>query len=197
MTSRFKYRILPAVILALIVGVALALAPDRARAEPFEDERVTLTARVIDRDGEDIGFVAITEAPRGVFVQADVEGLAPGKHGFHFHEKGSCTAPDFTSAGGHYAPQGAGHGHLGGERSHAGDMPNQIADGDGQLLTSLFNDDVVLRDGEAPLIDADGSALVIHASFDDYESQPSGAAGPRVACAVIDEALLSELAAAR
>ena len=188
-------RIRNLVIIAAAIGCALALmlVPDTARAAPNEDQHITVTARVFDRDGRDIGYVALSETRRGVMVQADVQGLAPGKHAFHFHETGSCQTPGFTSAGGHFAPDGAAHGYLTAGGEHAGDMPNQIVSGNGEMLVSLHNDDVRLRRGPTPLIDADGSALVIHAGIDDYESQPSGAAGQRVACAEIGRGLLTDL----
>lgn len=191
MTLKIRHLVLIAA--AIVCALVLMLLPDTARAAPNEDEHITVTARVVDRTGEDIGFVALSEMPRGVMVQADVHGLTPGKHAFHFHETGSCDAPAFTSAGGHFAPDGAAHGFAAPGGEHAGDMPNQIVPGDGNLLVSLYNDDVRLRRGPTPLLDADGSALVIHAGFDDYESQPSGAAGVRVACAEIGRELLTDL----
>ncbi|MEQ8662346.1 MAG: superoxide dismutase family protein, partial [Gammaproteobacteria bacterium] len=141
--------------------------------------------------GEDRGFVALTELPHGIILQADLSGLAPGKHAFHLHETARCEAPDFTSAGGHFAPRDRSHGYLSGSGHHAGDLPNQIVDADGELLVSLYAAELRLRTGASALLDEDGSALVIHQGRDDYASQPSGAAGPRVACAALAPGLLS------
>ncbi|MDX1675125.1 MAG: superoxide dismutase family protein, partial [Longimicrobiales bacterium] len=105
-------------------------------------------------------------------------------HGFHIHETGSCVAPDFDSAGGHYAPRGHAHGVLHERGYHGGDLLNLHVPETGAVTTERLATDVTLR-GDAPLLDEDGSALVIHANADDYVSQPSGGGGPKVACGVI------------
>ena len=59
------------------------------------------------------GKVLLSSAgPGKVRVVAEVTGLTPGAHGFHIHEKGDCSAPDGSSAGGHYNPAKAHHGQL-------------------------------------------------------------------------------------
>ena len=116
----------------------------------------------------------------GVKGQVDIKGLTPGTHAMHFHEFGACEAPDFKSAGGHYNPAAVAHGH------HAGDMMNINVAENGIGTFKVINDKVNLKGGTLPaFMDSDGTALIIHAGADDYVSQPSGAAGPRVACAVI------------
>jgi len=123
-----------------------------------------------------------------VLVKVEVKGLTPGTRAMHFHEIGRCEAPDFTSSGGHFNPAGVAHGQVE-DGPHAGDMMNIEIDADGNGSFSVLNDMVSVKSGDLPaLMDADGTALVIHAGPDDYESQPSGAAGPRVACAVISAA---------
>lgn len=144
---------------------------------------LTATASLNSPEGESMGEVTFTQGPRGVLIQARVSGLDAGAHGFHIHETGSC-APDFTAAGGHYNPGGTGHGVLHEEGHHAGDLPNLIAHDDGAGLADYYTADVTLGSGVVhSLFDADGSAIVIHASPDSYGADPM--AGGRVACGVI------------
>jgi Cu-Zn family superoxide dismutase len=146
-------------------------------------------ADVIGLDGKKLGMVMLQETPAGVLVSADVKGLPAGEHGFHFHQKGLCdTATKFDSAGGHFTGGDHQHGYMAAKGPHGGDMPNQNVGADGVLKTQILNTGVTLGSGSTSLIDADGTALVIHAAADDYTSQPSGNAGGRIACAVISTA---------
>jgi superoxide dismutase, Cu-Zn family len=145
----------------------------------------TASVRFVDTQGNEIGTARVMQTSRGVLVEADVRGLSPGEHAFHFHQTGRCEAPSFESAGDHYAPQKNPHGFLMQQGPHAGDMPNARVLGSGLLQVEVYNPSVTLSGGDAPLLDQDGSALVIHAKADDYKSQPSGDAGERIACAVV------------
>ena len=140
-------------------------------------------------DGAEIGTVTLIEAPRGVLITVDAKNLPPGWHGIHFHEKGDCSDPKFEKAGSHvHGSTPAKHGLLNSDASDSGDLPNVHAGSDGTVMASLYSTLVRLSkaDGAAPaLLDADGSALVIHANADDYTTQPIGGAGARIACAVI------------
>lgn len=165
-------RILPALSLALALpGGALA------------DGHVTgsLAGEIVSADGAQIGSVSVLETASGVIrivIQAiDIE---PGTHGVHLHETGLCEG-DFSSAGDHIAG-GAEHGLVAGG-PHPGDLPNAYVGGDGELSMEAFAVAGLTMD---MLMDADGSALIIHANADDYVSQPAGAAGSHVACAVLD-----------
>lgn len=120
-----------------------------------------------------------------VHMTGTVGGLAPySVHGFHVHEKGDCSAADASSAGGHFAPGGNPHGKRGRGAHHAGDMDNITANAEGVASVNVYLDDVTLGGGAAN--DIAGLAIVVHADPDDYTSQPSGNAGARVACGVID-----------
>ncbi|RMD81907.1 MAG: superoxide dismutase family protein [Candidatus Dadabacteria bacterium] len=129
------------------------------------------------------GKVVFTPVEGGVRIVADVYGLAPGKHGFHIHTNGDCSAPDGTSAGGHFNPAGTPHGapEAGPEHRHAGDLGNLEAD---QATNAHYDrvDKVISLDGPNSIV---GRAVIVHAGADDLKSQPSGAAGRRVACGVI------------
>lgn len=143
---------------------------------------------LIDREGRQIGTAVFEQTPNGVMISVTARGLPPGEHGFHIHQTGRCDPSEgFASAGGHFAPAGHSHGFEVAGGPHAGDMPNQFVAGDGTLRAHVFNPRVTLREGENSLMDADGSALMIHAGADDYRSQPSGDAGDRLACAVIKD----------
>jgi superoxide dismutase, Cu-Zn family len=141
----------------------------------------------IDTTGEEIGTVTLMQTGRGLLVQADLSMLPPGEHAFHFHEVGACEWPSFESAGGHFAGKRSAHGFLARHGPHAGDLPNVYVPGNGVLKVEEYNPNVSFTSGTAPLLDRDGSALVIHAQPDDYHSQPSGDAGNRIACAVISQ----------
>lgn len=145
----------------------------------------TASVRFIDAQGNDIGTARVIQTSKGVLIEADIRGLPPGEHGFHFHQTGKCETPSFQSAGDHYAPEKNQHGYLVRQGPHAGDMPNAQVLQSGLLYVEVYNPSVTLSGGNAPLLDADGSALIIHAQADDYRSQPSGEAGDRIACAVI------------
>lgn len=119
-----------------------------------------------------------------VMVTAKVRGLVPNQeHGFHVHEKGDCSAPDATSAGGHFNPTAKPHGHKSGSgEHHVGDMPNLRADANGVANASFHLDKMSIGRGPGDIL---GRGLIVHAKPDDYTSQPVGNAGARLACAVI------------
>ena len=161
------------------ISLAAALAALPALALAGE----TATATLAGPDGAAMGTVTLAQGSGGVLVQAEVTGLAPGAHGFHIHETGSCT-PDFNAAGGHYNPGGGGHGLLFSGGHHAGDLPNIHADASGAARADYFTQDVTFDASAAnTLFDADGSAIVIHENPDSY-GEDAGAGG-RVACGVI------------
>ncbi len=155
---------------------------------PFAAHAQDATAKMINAEGQDIGTITLSTTPSGMLhIVTDLTGLPPGVHAFHIHETGTCDpATKFDSAGGHYAG-GHEHGILVEGGPHAGDLPNVFVGDDGVLKVEDFTDRVSLAEGgENPLKDADGSAFVIHAKPDDYKSQPSGDAGDRIACGVVE-----------
>jgi Cu-Zn family superoxide dismutase len=128
------------------------------------------------------GTVTFTQDGDEVRVRANVSGLKPGaEHGFHVHEKGDCSSGDGMSTGGHFNPTGKPHGPPRGDH-HAGDMPSLVADSYGNASAS-FELKGVSVGGAAP--DLVGKGLIVHRDPDDYKTQPTGNAGPRIACAVI------------
>ncbi|MCF8504374.1 MAG: superoxide dismutase family protein [Caulobacter sp.] len=167
-------RFIPALAVAVIALPALA-GP------------ASVTVPILGPKGEAMGSATLTEGPRGVLMRVEAKGLTPGWHGLHFHEKADCSSSDFKSAGGHMhdaAP--VAHGLLNPDANETGDLPNLFAGADGVANAEVFSTLVSLSaEGRGRLLDADGSALVIHASPDDHLTQPIGGAGARVACAVI------------
>jgi len=137
-------------------------------------------------EGADVGHADLVQVNDGVLIKLALKGLPPGGHAFHVHAVGKCEAP-FTTAGGHFNPQNKKHGMMAGDGHHAGDMPNLDVPASGELKLEVLNTQVTLAKGAAnSLFKPDGTALVIHATVDDYKSDPAGNAGGRIACAVIE-----------
>lgn len=129
------------------------------------------------------GTVLFQEVEGGVEIIAKISGLTPGKHGFHIHEKGDCSAADFTSAGGHFNPTNEAHGAPDANVRHAGDLGNLIADEEGVAYYHKVDTRIHLN-GKDSIV---GRGLIVHSQEDDFTTQPTGNAGGRVACAVIVE----------
>lgn len=127
------------------------------------------------------GTVTFTKVTGGMKVVADVSGLTPGKHGFHIHEFGDCSSPDGTSAGGHFNPSGSPHGAPMDMSRHAGDMGNIEADASGKAHMEYLDPHMSFN-GPSSIL---GRSVIVHAKEDDMKTQPSGNAGPRIACGVI------------
>jgi len=177
-----RYSLLSSVT-AMMMCAAPAIADTPAMSRPAAK---MVHADVVGLDGKSLGMVMLQDTPSGVLIMADLKGVPAGEHALHFHEKGVCDAAQkFTTAGGHFAPGGTKHGLMVAGGPHAGDMTNQHVGADGVLNAQVLNTGVTLAPGPKSLLDADGSALVLHAKPDDYMTQPSGAAGDRIACAVI------------
>ena len=128
------------------------------------------------------GTVHFEQTGEGLVVQVDLTGLPPSsQHGFHVHETGDCSAPDASSAGDHYNPEGHAHALPNGEARHAGDMGNVEADENGEVHHRMVIDTMSV-DGEQPSVV--GRAVIVHANPDDG-GQPTGNAGARIACGVV------------
>lgn len=172
---------------ALTMTFSLALLAGFAAAQSATEMEMR-TSSLKAANGQVIGEVTVTAAPNGVILRVHANGLSPGWHGMHFHEKADCSDPAFKGSGGHIqAKTPAVHGMLNADFNHAGDLPNLYVDSDGSATVELYSSLVTLNriDARPALLDADGSALVIHANPDDYKTQPVGGAGDRVACAPI------------
>jgi len=164
--------------LATFATLLAFTAPVLAQSKP-EPRRIELKSA----DGAAHGTVTLTQTPNGVLLDGDLTGMADGEYGFHFHEAGLCEG-NFDSAKGHHNPTGKEHGFEAANGPHPGDMANVYVVG-GKARFQQFNPMVRFEGGDAPLADADGTALMVHGGMDDYASQPSGNAGSRMACGVV------------
>ena len=165
---------------AALAALVLAAPGANAQAQP-----ATGKGSFIDGQGKTLGGATLADSgPNLVLVRLQLSGIAPGWHGVHLHAVGKCDGPDFVSAGGHFNPAQHKHGHLSVNGAHAGDLPNVFAGADGKVMAEVLAYGVNLGGG-ASLLDADGSAIVVHAKEDDHKTDPTGDSGGRIACAVI------------
>jgi superoxide dismutase, Cu-Zn family len=178
------------------MGLA-ALAWGCVPANEIEQDEIPLEAPLPVEQGEPVtqavavlhptegnearGAVHFVSSRHGIRVTASVEGLSPGLHGFHVHEYGDCSAPDGSSAGGHFNPEDMPHGAPNARERHVGDLGNLSADEMG--VAHVDGTDTLLAfTGPRSIL---GRAVIVHAEADDLLSQPTGEAGGRVACGVI------------
>ena len=146
-------------------------------------ERAAAMASLEDADGNTVGTVRFFSQGegQGLRVEATLEGLeGSAKHGIHIHENGVCEG-DFSSAGGHFNPGDTMHACPPDEPRHAGDMGN-VQLSDGSAFFEYTGADLTLGEGANSVV---GKAVILHGGEDDCQSQPSGAAGPRLACGII------------
>ncbi len=127
------------------------------------------------------GTLTFTMDGKKVKITGTIDGLTPGEHGIHIHEKGDCSAPDFTSAGGHFNPNNGQHGDINKMESHMGDMGNIKADKNGHAVVDETSEYMSLNQ-------ILGRGVIVHANEDDLKTQPSGNSGPRIACGKIEKA---------
>lgn len=165
--------------LTLIAAAAAALAVGAPAAAGSAAMAMLKTA-----DGTDAGVVQVRQAGNGTLFHTELSGLTPGWHSFHVHETGSCE-DGFDAAGGHYAPDGNGHGLMAEDGAHAGDLPNIHVHENGEANAEFYSARLQISDGAAPMMDEDGSSIMIHAEPDSYQSDAE--AGARVACGVISQ----------
>ena len=129
------------------------------------------------------GTIMFKEVDGGVEVTATVEGLKAGDHAYHVHEKGDCSAPDGASAGGHFNPNNHKHGAPEAEERHEGDFGNLTAGKDGKATKTFVMSGITIADGPTSIV---GKGFIVHEKKDDFKTQPTGNAGGRIACGVIE-----------
>jgi Cu-Zn family superoxide dismutase len=135
------------------------------------------------KNGKASGTVNFVQVGDKVRLTGNISGLVPGReHGFHIHEAGDCSSGDGMSAKGHFNPYGKPHANPGTSDRHAGDMPALKADSSGNATINSELDVITVAPGPASIV---GRGLIVHADPDDYKTQPTGNAGARIACAVI------------
>ncbi|MFL0355379.1 superoxide dismutase family protein [Erythrobacter sp. GH1-10] len=175
-----------AAIMLALANCAPASEQAPEAGNPSKPEATTLgEATLVNADGTEVGTAVLSQNNDEVSVALVVDGVEPGEHAFHLHTTGACEAPDFTSAGGHLNPFDKSHGSMSENGKHLGDLPN-ITVTEGEPLTQTFALEGDAEVVKAAIFDEDGTAVMIHAGPDDYVSDPAGAAGPRVACGVVN-----------
>jgi superoxide dismutase, Cu-Zn family len=163
--------------------IAAALACASLLAGPaFAQPKAT--ADIKDAGGKSLGEAVLVQRDGAVEIDVTLTGLPQGTHAFHIHEVGRCDPP-FESAGGHFNPDGKKHGKDNPAGPHAGDLPNIEVSDSGRVKLQVAVKGVSIDSGPGALLDGDGSALVVHEGADDYQTDPSGNAGKRLACGVI------------
>lgn len=145
--------------------------------------RPTATATLAPTSGQTAqGTVRFVQQPDGaVEVSVHLTGVPPGVHGFHIHEKGDC-GDNGNAAGSHFNPAGTAHGSPNADPHHAGDFGNVTSDDAGVVRTTFTTRSITLTEGPSSAV---GRAVILHANPDDLKTQPTGNAGGRIACGVV------------
>lgn len=172
-------------MLPLVLLVASGTSAAYAGYGHGSDARTSAKGDIISSDGKKIGTVTLHQRDGDLIMKIKAKSIGEGMHGLHLHAIGSCTAPDFKDAGGHWNPSAQHHGQPGTDTAHRGDLPMVSANAVQRVNATVRLQGVHLADGDQPLLDADGAAIVIHATQDDYRTDPAGNSGARIACAVI------------
>ncbi|QQP95125.1 superoxide dismutase family protein [Lysobacter enzymogenes] len=188
MTATLRIALLAAATAALAAcgGQTVKPTPPPASAGPKPVSTASSATVVLASASGSLVSGKLTLRPMGdgVHLTGEIGGLTPNStHAIHIHEKGDCSAADATSAGGHFNPAAQPHGQVDHGAHHAGDMDNLVANADGVAKVDAHASGVTLGGG-APN-DVAGRAVIVHASPDDYKTQPTGNAGARLACGVI------------
>ena len=168
-----------------ILGAAIAAAL-AAGCQSVPPDAPKASAHLQPTKGNSVsGHVDFVQLGDKVRVTAHIEGLKPGSEvGFHIHEAGDCSSGDGMSAKGHFNPYGKPHAHAGTPERHAGDLPSLKADASGKAMLTTELDVISVAPGPASVV---GRGLIVHAQPDDFKTQPTGNAGARSACAVIQK----------
>jgi Cu-Zn family superoxide dismutase len=167
--------------------VVEAPKPDPAPAAPVEPPpppapKVAVAELAPASKSKVKGTIDFKEVDGGIEVIANVSGLKAGDHAYHVHETGDCSAPDASSAGGHFNPNSHKHGSPDAEEHHEGDFGNLTAGKDGKATKTFVMKGITLADGPTSIV---GKGFIVHEKADDFKTQPTGNAGGRVACGVI------------
>lgn len=178
--------------ITLVSAVSLSLVacnestPTVTQPTPKPAESKEAQAEIINSQGAKVGKAKFRQEQDGVKVKIEVLSLPEGKHGMHIHAVGKCEVPDFTTAEAHFNPEKKKHGLENEEGAHAGDLPNLEVSEEGEGKAEFILKGVTLESNKSnSLLQADGTAIVIHEKEDDNQSDPSGNSGTRIACGVI------------
>ncbi|HEV8725233.1 MAG TPA: superoxide dismutase family protein [Candidatus Binatia bacterium] len=166
-----------AAFIALVVGHSFAAESKFAKV------------KIINSNRQEVGEATLSETPNGVLIRFNLrpkpDGISSGPHAMHIHDVGKCEPP-FKSAGEHFNPFNKKHGFFGKDGKHLGDLPNIYMPESAALTVEFLVPQLSLGGGVTSVFDSNGSALVIHQGPDDYNTDPAGNSGDRVACGVIE-----------
>ncbi|BAO56077.1 superoxide dismutase family protein [Nonlabens marinus] len=155
-------------------------------SESSMDSKMEIAVPMASKSGSNVtGVISFVQEGAQVKMIANLTGLEPGVHAIHLHENGDCSATDATSAGGHWNPKSNEHGDWDEGSHHMGDIGNLEANANGEA-SYTFSTDKWCMDCDDATKNIKGKGVIVHATADDFTSQPSGAAGARVACGVIE-----------
>ena len=171
----------------LAVGAALSACTGSRVAEPaaIGAPFVSANSELRGLGGAVMARATATQLGDSIRVKVEASGMRPGTYGAHVHTTGRCEPPDFTSAGPHWNPTEQQNGKNNPRGMHKGDLPNLMVGTDGRGSFEFTIPSASISGGATPLLDADGAAVVVHQSADDYRTDPSGNSGGRIACGVL------------
>lgn len=161
----------------VLCGVAAGLAPAMKHVVMLKNGK-----------GEDAGKVTFTQKAGGpVKMKIELKNLPTGMHAVHIHQNATCDAPDFKGAGGHFNPEKKQHGFENPMGHHAGDLPQNVTVGENHMgeATVEMKDISLDKAAENSIFANGGTSVVVHEKADDMKTDPTGNAGNRIACGVV------------
>jgi Cu-Zn family superoxide dismutase len=180
MRGAMQMRILGSLAVAGVVSLGL-VGVVQAKGKPGKVVVPLKTSK-----GEDAGTATFQETKGGkeLSIKISLKNIPFGEHAVHIHQNPTCDAPDFKGAGGHFNPDSKQHGTMNPMGHHNGDLPQNISVGENHMGEASFKVDYLsLTEGAANSVK--GHSIVVHEKADDMKTDPTGNAGNRIACGVI------------
>ncbi|HEX8561497.1 MAG TPA: superoxide dismutase family protein [Flavobacterium sp.] len=173
------------IVLTAAIALAIAISCKTATSKTDTANQQSLTLDFSPKSGSKAAGTAVfTEQNGEVTFTASLTGLEPGVHAIHIHEKSDCSAPDASSAGGHWNPTFKSHGKWGSASYHRGDIGNFPVNQNGEGTITMTTSEWCIGCGDQTK-DILGKSVIVHTNPDDYVTQPTGNAGGRIACSAI------------